>query len=334
MKPVEKYHIFSNMAKYVRSGMGIDVACDSLLEQTRKADERRIYESLKSGVQNGQSIADAMSQAKVINHLDYEMLDAAEKGGRLETGFEHLAQYYERVNQARRKIRKGLIYPCVLFHLALIVTSLVSAVFLSANFSGENVSYSQALWQSGRWALLIYLIIVIAVAAIWYLIKQSNKSAGADRLINRLPLIGKARRFAALERFCSVFQLFLLSGQKMDISLDRAAKASDSAQILSDCQSGIKNIQAGEKLAPVFLEHSSSFPNDFARGIAAAEESGMLDLEFERWRKFYSESFAEAMDQVAVWFPKIVYFGALVLGAIMIIKVGMSYVQMLDGILP
>ena len=91
-------------------------------------------------------------------------------------------------------------------------------------------SLPEAVWETGRWVLTGYLILVLLALLFWFL--KSNRPViqrCADSLLNRIPLLGKVRKFSALERFSSVFEIFLLAGMKMDESTraapDRPRKA-------------------------------------------------------------------------------------------------------------
>ncbi len=333
MSPSEKSHIFRNLAKYVRTGMGIEKACESMLAQPGVTKgERQIYHSIQEGVMSGLSIADAMEKSSRLDALDFQMLSAAERSGRLDGGLNHLAAYYERVDQTRRRVRSGLVYPLFLFHFGLIVTTFLGAMLSRFNLNGESKPFLDALWDTGQWAIYLYLSLLVIGIFLVVLRKQGKGEPVADRVLNKIPILGPARRYAALERFTSVFEIFLLAGMKMDESMKAAGEASNSGLIRHVSRIGAKSLKNGEKLAVTFFKNPAAFPNDFARGIASAEEAGMLDSEFARWKQFYSESLTEAMNRLGEWIPKLVYLGCLFAVAAMIIRVGMAYLKMLNGI--
>ena len=314
--------------------MGIDKACDSMLRQPGvKEGERQIYDAIQKGVTSGLTIAESMSKSSKLDALDYQMLSAAERGGRLDSGLNHLSDYYHRLDRTQRRIRKGLTYPIFLFHLALIVTTFAGAMFSRLNPATEGVPFSTALWETGRWVIFVYLALMILVIALILLRKRARHSPGADRLINKIPILGKARKFTALDRFTSVFEIFLLAGMKMDESMQGAGEASNSGTIRSASERGAQSIRDGETLATIFLSNKAAFPNDFARGVAAAEESGTLDIEFSRWKQFYAEAVSDAMDQLADWVPKLVYFTTVFIVAAMVIRAGFGYLNLIQGIL-
>ncbi|MDF1755525.1 MAG: type II secretion system F family protein [Verrucomicrobiales bacterium] len=334
MSPSEKSHIFRNLAKYVRTGMGIEKACESMLAQPGvKASERQIYDSIEKGVTSGLTIAEAMSRSSKLDALDFQMLDASERGGQLDAGLNHLANYYQRLDRTRKRVRKGLVYPILLFHFALIVTTFVGAMFSRLNPALEEKPLMQAVWETGRWVIFVYLALLIVGILLFVLRRKAANSAAADRLLNQVPILGKTRRFAALERFTSVFEIFLLAGMRMDQSLKGASDASNSGLIRKAARTGVPTVKNGEKLAVAFFDNPAAFPNELARGVASAEEAGMLDKEFERWKQFYADSLSDAMDQLAEWVPKVVYFTTLFIVAAMIIRAGMAYRDLLNGFL-
>jgi type II secretory pathway component PulF len=332
-----KSRIYANLEKYARSGMGMEKACQSLLDQPRLSGaERQIYEGTLSGIQQGKSIGDALGgSSSAVSPLEHEVVSASEEGGQLEKGFRHLSAYFIRIDRTRRKILKGLTYPLILIHLAVPVSTLAITVFSGFRMDGSatTINYRDAFLQSGKTMLLVYLIIALCIAGFLFLTKAARTSSGIDRFLGMIPLVGKARRSVAMERFSQVFEIFLLSGKKMSDSLDGAGRASGSGMILHGASKGAGIVAGGDPLATAIYASPQAFPRDFARGIAAAEESGQLDRELGEWGRFYSDSAAEAMDQLAEWTPKLFYWGILLLVAALIIRSALAYFGMIQNLL-
>ena len=334
-----KSRVYANLEKYARSGMGMEKACESLLSQPgASSTERNIYIGILDGLKSGWSIGQSMGNADgVVSDLEQEVVTASEKGGMLEKGFSHLAEYFQRLDRTRRRIRKGLAYPFILVHIAIPVTIFTATIFSQMSPDSEAVSLGESLvnslFQSGRWILTAYICAAVLIFGTLFLFKMAKTSSKVDAVLNRIPLLGKARRFVALERFCQVFEIFLLSGLKMSDSLMGAGKASGSGLLLEAAKKGEKSIANGSGIADVFFEVPGAFPNDFARGVAAAEESGHLDKELNQWGRFYSETAGEAMDQIAEWTPKVFYWLVLIFVGYMIIRAGLAYQEVLNSFL-
>ncbi len=337
LSPKVKSLVYANLEKYARSGIGMEKACESMLSQPGVGlAERKIYLGMLDGIKQGWSIGRAMGNTEgVVSEMEEEIVTASEAGGMLERGFAHLAEYYRRVDRTRRKVRKGLAYPLVLIHAAIPLTIFMRAIFSQMNPDSEGAGIGTALLsslsQSGKWILAGYLGVGLIVVAAIFLVKMAKNSTAVDQFLNWLPLIGKARRFVALERFSQVFEIFLLSGLKMSDSLLGAGRAAGSGLIRQATENGARNIEGGSSLAETVFAAPRAFPNDFARGIASAEESGHLDKEMGQWGRFYSESAGDAMELIAEWTPKIFYWFVLFLVAYMIIRAGMGYMQVLQN---
>ena len=100
--------VYSNLEKYARSGMGMEKACDSLLRQPRvRSAERKLYESILSGLKQGKTIGDSLGLARgIVSPMEVEVVSASEEGGMLEKGFGHLAEYFRRIHRTRQKSGK------------------------------------------------------------------------------------------------------------------------------------------------------------------------------------------------------------------------------------
>ncbi len=335
MTPTTKSRVFANLSNYLHSGMGIENACRSLLEQPGcRGHERELHRRILDGLARGSTIADAIASSPGIAPLDHQLLRASERAGRLETGLEHLARYYQRADQTRRRVRKGLIYPLVLFHLALFITTFTQASLLRFNPERTDTGLLQAMGESGGWAAGLYLAILVLGLVFWWLRQAAPHSVWADHILAKLPLSGAVRRYAALERFCSVFEISLLAGMRMDECFVASGSVAESARLRRAAEDGAARARAGEPVAAVFLDHPGAFPRDLARGVASAEASGLLDREFRNWTHFYGEALSGAMDQLAEWAPKIVYFLSVFVVAWMIVRVALSYGALIEAFQP
>jgi len=337
LSPRAKALIYSNLEKYARSGMGMEKACESLLRQPRvSGNERRLYRGLLDGIKHGRSIGDALGGAGgFVTPLEHEVVVAAESGGKLEKGFAHLAEYFRRIDRTRKKILKGLAYPLFLIHLAIPVSTLAVTAFGSFRLDGETPrgGYLAALENSVLAMLGVWVGLLLFFAAAWFLARLGRTSAPVDAILRRIPLVGKARRDVAMERFTQVFEIFLLAGRTMSESLSGAASASCSGLIGAAGKRGAAIVAAGDPLAHALLASPEAFPDDFTRGMIVAEESGVLDRELAEWGRYYSESAGEAMEQLAEWAPKLFYWGILLFVGALIIRAALAYRDLIEGLL-
>jgi type II secretory pathway component PulF len=165
-------------------------------------------------------------------------------------------------------------------------------------------------------SLVVTLLIVYAAAfcifmGIRALLNRAPRNPGVDRLINRVPWIGKARRNLAMARFCKVYHSCVLAGISMTETAQLASEASQSGVIREAGVLLVKAAKAGSALGPQFMA-DDAFPKAFARSYSTGEEAGTLDTDLARWSKLFQDDADAGAKQVAVMVPKVLYF--LILG--------------------
>ncbi len=315
----------------------MEKACESLLQQPRlHAGERRVYEAMVAGLKQGQGIGASLGGASdVVTPLEVEVITAAEEGGMLEKGFGHLSEYFRRVGQTRSRIVKGMAYPFILLHVAIPACTIAVGAFGAVGSEGKITGspIRSAFATAGQNMVIAYLVVAILVVISIILHNMARRSGGADAALNRIPLLGRARKAVAMERFSQVFEIFLLSGKKMSDSLAGAGKASGSGVLYEASLTGEKIVAGGDLLTFALLASPKAFPNDFVKGMTVAEEAGVLDEELAEWGRFYSDEARDAMEQLATWTPRLFYWGILILVAAMIVRAAMAYRDLIMNLL-
>ena len=331
----QKQLLYFELAKFVRSGFGFDNACEAILDQPGVPASQRLFcQEVLTGLQNQKTVGQAIADLPLnISQLEINMIKAGEDAGLLEQSFEHLEQHFKLAIETRAKILKGLTYPVILLHVAAIL-GLVSISMMSAR---SPEAQTGAAWQSFRNGLILivalYAVCGIAGAIFYRVFCRAKVSPFADRLLNRLPLIGKMRRSLALARFCEVFYMALRSGQKMDKCLIYGGASSASGQILEASQTGSEAVRQGTTLASALQQQSRVFPGDFTRSVANAELAGVLDEDFRRWADYYRKTAIDSVERFAEWAPRLFYWAVIVAVGLIIIRMALAYRGLLEGYL-
>lgn len=330
-----KGFFYSELAKMVRAGFGIDRACAALRNQ-RGADPvaREICRAILEGLKSGKTVAEALRGSRLpVTELEVSLVDAAEKGGRLETGFRHLAEHFRQEAEARRRIRRAMVYPLFLFHFAFLVGVGITALLRQVSpEAGETVGRATVLsglaWLGAVYALVAVLAALAKVAA-----AAAEGKPWVDALMRRLPLSGPVRTSRGLARFCEVLYLYLLSGQRRDLAWSAAGRASRSGSLKVFALRTAPRLGAGESVHEILGEPGVPLPGDLAGGLASADLAGALDEETARWSDHYRAAAAEHLEHFMVWVPKLFYGVVLVYGAAMAIRVALSYRDLIQSVL-
>jgi type IV pilus assembly protein PilC len=276
---------------------------------------------LNRGLDAGESITVAFgNDRKAISPLERSIIGAGERGGKLAPAFQHLADYFGMLTSARREVIKGLIYPIIILHLGIVIGILPQALM-----QGE-MSASQILGSLVATLLVAYALAFLAVIALRAVLGMAPENAGIDRLINRIPWVGKARRNLAMARFCKVYHSWLLAGIPIIETAGIAAEASRSGLVRDAGTRLVEVAKAGQPLGPRFLAEPA-FPRNFARSYATGEEAGTLDTDLARWSKLFQDDAESSVKSAAVMVPKVMYFFILLFVAWKIVGVYSGYYE-------
>ncbi len=77
-------------------------------------------------IEGGSTLSEAMSKCpKVFSRLYVNMIKAGEAGGALETILQRLADFLERAESLKRKVKGALIYPVIVVVVAILILTFI-----------------------------------------------------------------------------------------------------------------------------------------------------------------------------------------------------------------
>src|SRR5918998_3953728 len=121
--------VFSRQfATLIGSGMPMLRSLYTLEEQTEDEMLKAAIAGVRQDVEAGSSVSAAMdSQPGVFDPLYRSMVGAGEGAGRLEESLDRVAIQLEKLDALRRQVKSALMYPAVVFGLAIVVMVVVVA---------------------------------------------------------------------------------------------------------------------------------------------------------------------------------------------------------------
>lgn len=323
MNPKQRQRLYAEMAKLTGAGFSAEKAADALLGQHESGPVAVFARGLKDGLAGGLSVAGAVAATSLsISDLEKSIIASAEKGGRLEEGFDHLADYFSLLQATRAQIIQNALYPIVMVHVAVPLSAFITHQFTGASFLGT------LLTRMG----IVYALVGAAVFLASFLIKKGRTSIAVDRMLNALPVVGKARRSLALTRWCKVLHIHLLAGGKTAEGVALAASAAQSAGLTRSALRMVPEIRSGNPLGPLLIVNSA-FPKDFSRAILTAEQAGELDTEMSMWANYMHATAVTSMEGLGQWIPRILYFAIVIFVGYLIIQGWQQYFNQALGIL-
>src|SRR5689334_4961425 len=199
-------------ATMIDAGLPLVQCLDILANQMDNASFKKVVLAIKAKVESGSTFADALKDhPKVFDELFIQLCAAGEVGGILDTILNRLANYREKAEKLKRKVKGAMIYPAIVICVAVGVTALlllkVTPVFakMFSDFGSALPGPTQVVVDLSEWLQnwILHLLAGIAavVTAIVWSYRQPKGRKIWDRILLRAPLFGPVLRKVAVARF-------------------------------------------------------------------------------------------------------------------------------------
>jgi general secretion pathway protein F len=279
-------------ASLVAAGIPLEEALGLLTRQAESPGLRRVLSAIRSRVQEGSRLADAMGDhPKSFPAVYRAMIAAGEAAGGLERVLDRLADYLEKADAVRRKVQAALVYPAALAVTAIAVVSglLVFIVpRIAEQFDGTGVALPlptqimiglSGFLQDYGLVLLSGLGIVILASVL--ALRSAAVRMQRDRLLVRLPVAGGWTRDMEAARFARTLAILIQSGAVLPDALRAAGRAAGNAAFGEAIATVLCDVEIGTGLSEA-MRRNGWFPPLLVHLAAAGERSGTLGDMLER----------------------------------------------------
>ena len=297
--------VFSRQfATLIASGMPMLRSLYTLEQQTEDDMLREAIVAVRENVEAGSSIAQAMeSQPGVFDPLYRSVVRAGEGSGRLEEALDRVATQLERLDALRRQVRSAMMYPAVVFSLALVVMIVVVAVIVPVfvnifnEISADNPNVSNQLPLMTRITVGIshfvthewYILIGVTIAGVYAFLRWKKTDRGRlqwDRFKLRIPRIGDVVQKVALARWSRTFAGMISSGVPILQAIDISGGTAGNAVIGEAMDEVYASVKRGGSIAGPMAGHDI-FPPMVEHMVSVGEESGQLETMLSKIADFY-----------------------------------------------
>ena len=281
------------------AGLPLVQCLEILGEQQEHRKFQEIIQSVRTDVETGQSLADAMRKhPKAFDELYVNMVAAGEAGGILDVILQRLSTYMEKAVKLKSMIKAAMIYPAVIISIAIIVVWVilwkVIPVFaqLFSGLGGELPFLTRAVVAAsnavGRYSIWIMLAAGIGLYALRAYHNTHNGRRVIDGLLLRLPVVGMLLRKIAVARFCRTLSTLTAAGVPILDGLEITAKTAGNAIIEDAIMAVRKSVEEGRTISAPLAE-TKVFPSMVVQMINVGEQTGALDQMLSKIAEFYED---------------------------------------------
>ena len=294
------------LATMIQAGLSILRALNILAEQTESKALARVVVDVRSDVESGVSLSQAISRhPKVFPPLMINMVRAGEVGGFLDNVLLSVAENFEGEVKLRGKIKSAMAYPTVVFVIAIVavigmllfIVPVFSGMFLQ--LGGKLPALTQVLVNMSAFLKVGIIPIVIVIVVVSVLWKQNKHKKGFRDVVEpiylKAPVFGQLVRKLAIARFTRNFGAMIKAGVPILQALDIVSEASGNVVVERAAKDVKESVRTGNSLAGPLADHPI-FPTMVVQMIAVGEDTGALDTMLEKIADFYDQEVESTTD--------------------------------------
>jgi type IV pilus assembly protein PilC len=271
---------------------------------------QKLILAIKSDVENGSSLADALGKHPLhFDDLFVNLVAAGEQAGALETLLEKIATYKEKTEAIKKKIKKALFYPAAVVVVAIVVTAILM-IYVIPEFESLFQGFGADLPAFTRMVIDIskyirstgWLLLVVLVGGVVGFLHAKKRSRAVqhfvDRTMLKLPIIGSILHKSAIARYARTLSTTFAAGVPLVEALGSVAGATGNILYENAVLKMRDEVATGQRLQRA-MENTEMFPNMVNQMIAVGEESGSLDAMASKVADFYEEEVDNAVDSMS-----------------------------------
>jgi type IV pilus assembly protein PilC len=311
------------------AGLPLIQCLDILQEQTENENLKAALTQVGADIQGGGTLADSLGKHKhIFSELYCQMIAAGEAGGILDTILMRLAEYQEKADALRRKIKGAMTYPVIVAIVAAVAV-VVLMVFVVPIFQGMFAEGGAKLPLPTvivmgisdfirQWIVAIIAAVGLAAFAFFRYYKTDKGRLKCDQLLLNAPVVGDLERKSCISRFTRTLGTLLNSGVSIIDALQVTAKTSGNKVLELGIYKTLESISGGQTIADP-LRATGVFPPMVIQMIAVGERTGGLSEMLIKISDFYDDEVDAAVDNLTSMIePMVIVVLGSIIGGVLV----------------
>jgi type IV pilus assembly protein PilC len=318
------------LATLVDAGLPLLRGLRVLEKQERNANLKKILGELSLSIEGGSTFSEGLAQhPKVFNRLFVNMVKAGELGGVLEVVLKRLAEFSEKAQKIKGKVKAALFYPIAVLIVAVGIMILLMC-FVVPKFKDVFAGMGMTLPWFTTFVLGISEIIKdhilptlggVVVAVIIFLLIINKTKLGRllwDKFKLKMPALGPVISKVAISRFTRTLGTLVSSGVPILQALTIVKETAGNVVISNAIVKVHESVKEGETItAP--LEASGVFPPMVVSMVDVGEQTGAMPEMLLKIADNYDEEVDNAVSAMtSLLEPIMIVFLAVIVGSIVI----------------
>ena len=307
IKPKDIAIFTRQLATMMKAGVPLLQAFDIVGRGNPNPSVARLLYEIRTDVETGTSLSAAFRKHPMyFNALYCNLVEAGEAAGILEDILDRLANYLEKTEAIKSKVKSALMYPTAVLVVAFIVVSVIMIFVVPAfkevftSFGADLPAPTLAVIAMSEFFVAYWWLIFGALGGGLYFFFQAWKRSEKvqhfmDRLLLRLPIFGQLVEKSVVARWTRTLSTMFAAGVPLVDALDSVGGAAGNS-VYADATAKIQQEVATGTALTQAMNNTGIFPSMVLQMCAIGEESGSIDHMLGKAADFYEQ---EVDDMVA-----------------------------------
>lgn len=288
---------------------------------------KRVYGEITTDLKHGKALSEAMSdQGKIFPELLVSMVRSGEASGKIGDTFVNMGEHFQKQNRIKKQVKGALAYPMVLLVLLIAVIVLMFTFILpmfGEMFENTELPITTKIMMAmsdfmiTKWYVIIIVVVALA-AGFSFLMKNPKSRLVIDKMIIRIPKIGRLVSIVYTASFSRTLASLYSSGLSILNALQISRDTVNNSYLRSQFEDCIKSIRIGNPLSESVMA-MDGFDSKLADTIKVGEETGKLDAMLNTTADDYEyESSSAIKSMMSIIEPLMICLLAAVVAVVMI----------------
>lgn len=323
--------VFSRqLATMMSSGVPLVQAFEIVGRGHENKAMQQLIMGIKADVEAGGSLHEALSKhPRQFNELYINLVVAGEHAGILEEILHKLANYMEKTEALKSKIKGAMFYPLAVVVVAFVITCILMIFVipqfqeLFSGFGADLPALTQFVVNMSKWFQSYWYIMIAAIVGAVFAIREAMKRSikfahFVDRALLKFPILGDILNKSAIARFARTLATMFAAGTPLVEAMTSVAGACGNIVYYEAVMKMRDEIATGTQMQAA-MRDANIFPNMVVQMVAIGEESGALDSMLSKVADWYEQEVDDAVDSLtSLLEPLIMAFLGVLIGGLVI----------------
>ena len=339
----EKEYFVEMLSMLLNSGMDISIALESIRQEMKNKQLKRIVLEIKESVEAGSPIWKALGESKMLPAQVVSMIQIGEESGTLADNLLVIALQQKKEKMFKSKVKSALIYPVIVIVLAIVIALGISWFILPrlvpifTSLSTDVPFLTRVLALVGQlfkdWGFIIVpggIILTFIIVFFLFIFTPTKKSG--QWILYHIPITKKLVQEVELSRLGYTLGNLLKVGLSIEAAFDSLIKSTNYYNFKNYYKYLRDEVVAGESFLKSFKYSKKTkklIPPTIQEMVGAGEQSGRLSETLFAVGEIYEQKTEITAKNLATTIEPII----LIVIGVVIMAIALSVIVPIYGLL-